>query len=387
MAEVAVSIVMDKLIPLFNEKLEQLRALHREVEDIKVEFEFIASFLKEADARVYRADSNNNSGLKTWVKHVREAAFQIEDVVDEYMLHLVEHRDQHGCRAFLRRIARPLKNLRKRHEMVSRTSYLVKFVLNTAEKLYNVDMESKASANFASELGRLKQLRKLGIINLKPEDGEALCLAIEQMTYLQSLRISSINEDEYLQLESLSSPPPFLQSLRLHGRLSTLHDWISKLKNLVRVGLQWTRIPDDSFKILGVLPKLLYLYLYKGYDGDELQLEEGHFQQLKYLGLFALEGLNRLLIDKGALPLLEKFRIGPCPQLEEVPLGICYLKCLTTLEFWEMPREFSRKMLPDEGPDHWKVKHIPNVEFYYRSKGASYDHYKLSDSRLSDVLL
>ncbi|EOY31834.1 Uncharacterized protein TCM_039113 [Theobroma cacao] len=121
------------------------------------------------------------------------------------------------------------------------------------------------------------------------------------MAYLRSLRISSINEDEFLQLKSLSSPPSLLQNLRLHGRLSTLHDWIFNLENLVRVGLQWTRISYHSYKILGALPKLLYPYLYKGYDGGELHLEEGHFQQLKYLGLLALNGLNRLVIDKGAL--------------------------------------------------------------------------------------
>ncbi|WRX33594.1 hypothetical protein QQP08_026081 [Theobroma cacao] len=126
------------------------------------------------------------------------------------------------------------------------------------------------------------------------------------MAYLRSLRISSINEDEFLQLKSLSSPPSLLQNLRLHGRLSTLHDWIFNLENLVRVGLQWTRISYHSYKILGALPKLLYPYLYKGYDG---------------------------------------------------------------------------------GPDRWKVKHIPNVELYCRSRGARYDRYKLSDSRLSNALL
>ncbi|EOY31832.1 NBS resistance-like protein [Theobroma cacao] len=129
MAEVAVSIV----IALFDEKSELLRVLHKEVEDIKVELEFIASFLKEADARASKAD-HTDSVLKTWVKYVREAAFQIEDIVDEYMLHLEEHRDQRGCMASFQRIARLIKNLKKRHGIASRIQDMKRLVLELGRK-------------------------------------------------------------------------------------------------------------------------------------------------------------------------------------------------------------------------------------------------------------
>jgi disease resistance protein RPM1 len=84
-----------------------------------------------------------------------------------------------------------------------------------------------------------------------------------------------------------------------------------------------------------------------------------------------LRGLNRLIIDEGSLPLLESLKIGPCPLLKEVPSGIHHLKSLKHLEFEEMPREFVLSLQPDEGPDFWKVKHIPTVEFWYRTKGET----------------
>ena len=97
-----------------------------------------------------------------------------------------------------------------------------------------------------------------------------------------------------------------------------------------------------------------------------------------YVGL----GLNRLIIDEGALPLLEQLVIGECPQLKEVPSGIHHLKSLKELEFTEMPTEFVLSLQPDEGPDFGKVKHIPSVTFRYRTHGNYYKSYKLGDSEL-----
>lgn len=87
--------------------------------------------------------------------------------------------------------------------------------LESLEKLYEVDLEAYSGGNFFRELARLKQLRKLCITKLKSESGNALCDAIQQMIHLQSLRTSSIKEEELLHLHTISSPPVFLCCLRL----------------------------------------------------------------------------------------------------------------------------------------------------------------------------
>ena len=195
--------------------------------------------------------------------------------------------------------------------------------LESLQKLHKVEANS---ATLIEELGRLRQLRKLNISKLKREDGMVLCLALEKMSYLQSLRISSTSEEEVLELQSMSSPPSLLQTLTLGGQLEKLLEWIPKLKCVARIVLLWSRLMDDSLKVLQALPNLLHLWLYEGYEGKELHFEEGSFQKLKFLRLSSLGGLNRLIIDEGALPFLEKFRIGPSPHLKEAPIGIHHLK-------------------------------------------------------------
>nr|POF03098.1 putative disease resistance rpp8-like protein 4 [Quercus suber] len=90
----------------------------------------------------------------------------------------------------------------------------------------------------------------------------------------------------------------------------------------------------------------------------------------------------QLIIDEGALPLLEKLEIGPSPLLKEVLFGIHHLKSLKTLKFWEIQTKFILSLPPDEGPDFGKVKHIPSIAFWYRTRGEDYIWYTLGNSNL-----
>ena len=58
------------------------------VTSIKGQLEIIQSFLKDEDIRAENEDESNV--VKTWVKQVGEGAYQIEDVIDEYILHFVK---------------------------------------------------------------------------------------------------------------------------------------------------------------------------------------------------------------------------------------------------------------------------------------------------------
>ena len=255
--------------------------------------------------------------------------------------------------------------------------------LQSLEKLFNIEAKNIA---LIEELGSLGQLRKLEISKLKRENGMALCTVVEKMSHLRSLDISATNEEEVLELQSMSSPPPLLTTLLLFGRLEKLPEWIAKLKSIVRVGFHWSRLMDDPLKVVQALPNLMEIRLFDGYEGERLHIEGGGFKKLKLLGLRNLRRLNRLIIDKGVLPLLVKLRIGPCPQLKEMPSGIHYLKSLKFLDFYEMPTELVLSLQPDEGLDFWKVKHVPFVVFWYRCQGERYKTYKLGDPELLERL-
>ncbi|KAK9291926.1 hypothetical protein L1049_019878 [Liquidambar formosana] len=238
-------------------------------------------------------------------------------------------------------------------------------------------MEVNHGIGLISELSKLRQLRKLGILKLTREHGRALCASIEKMKHLQSLQVNSISADEILDMQHIPSPPPFLRYLGLVGRLAKLPDWIAKLQNVVKLTFNWTRLTIDPLKVLQALPNLLKLNLYDAYEGEQLHFVEGGFQKLKVLTLFKLNGLKSVIIDKGALPLLGELAIGTCPQLETVPSGIHHLRNLTTLYFIDMPKEFTLQMKPNGGQLYWIVEHIPAVSINYEREKGGYDTYPL----------
>ena len=257
------------------------------------------------------------------------------------------------------------------------------------ERLQSLQKLSKIEANnnaLITELGSLVQLRKLEISKLKRENGIALCAILETMSHLQSLAIAATSEEEVLELQSMSSPLPLLETLGLSGHLEKFPKWILKLDSIVKINLHWSNLMEDPLKVLQVLPNLMNIELLDGCEGEQLHIEGGGFQKLKDLGLVKLGGLNRLIIDEGALPLLESLVIAGCPQLKEVPSGIHHLKGLKILEFEDMSTEFVLSLQPDEGPDFGKVKHIPSVTFWYRIRGEYYHVYKLGDSELLEHL-
>ncbi|WJX30608.1 hypothetical protein P8452_19126 [Trifolium repens] len=84
MAETEVLSVLQKLKQFVEEKRTFNQQVGRDFKEIKDELEFIQAFLKDADRMATVEGGGANEGVKTWVKQLREAAFRIEDVIDEY---------------------------------------------------------------------------------------------------------------------------------------------------------------------------------------------------------------------------------------------------------------------------------------------------------------
>lgn len=229
------------------------------------------------------------------------------------------------------------------------------------------------------QLGELTQLRRLGILKLREEDGKAFCLSIERLTNLHALSATSEGENKVIDLTFLSSPPPFLQRLYLSGRLQELPSWIQSLHSLARLFLKWSCLTHDPLVHLQDLPNLAHLELHQVYDGDTLHFRCGKFKKLKVLGLDKFDGLKQVTVGKDAMPCLERLSIGRCEMLKKVPSGIEHMTKLKVLEFFDMPDELMKTICPHgPGKDYCKVSHIADVYSTYWRDGG-WDVYALDN--------
>uniref|UniRef100_A0A803PKN7 Disease resistance protein RPM1-like n=1 Tax=Cannabis sativa TaxID=3483 RepID=A0A803PKN7_CANSA len=220
------------------------------------------------------------------------------------------------------------------------------------------------------DLGKMKQLRRLGIVKFRERDGIALCSSIEKLTKLCSLSITSEQKENVIDLQQISSAPESLQRLYLAGRLEKLPHWINSLQNLALLLLKWSRLKEDPLVHLQNLPKLVHLEFLQVYDGDNLHFKEGGFPKLKLLGLDKLDRLQSVTMDNGVMPKLEKLVIQRCKLLKNVPTGIEHLSNLKVIEFFDMPDELVMKLRPDVGIDYEKIAHVPAVYSSYWIDGG-----------------
>ncbi|KAA8538986.1 hypothetical protein F0562_025678 [Nyssa sinensis] len=239
-------------------------------------------------------------------------------------------------------------------------------VLTSLQKLCCI--KANDIGGLTRELSSLSQLRRLGIADLRKEDGKNLCSSIEKMKNLRSLSVSSVSEEEFVDLGSLRSPPLLLQVLYIDGRLEKLPHWLPSLHNLAKVRFGWSKLQKDPLEALKDLPNLVELELDHAYDGKYLCFRTGGFQKLKILCLVDLEFLRSVILYRGTMPCLQNLSIVNCNQLVYVPSGIELLSNLKLLEFYGMAEALAEELLP-QGAKHWSIKHIPELYFSWWING------------------
>ncbi|ESR65935.1 hypothetical protein CICLE_v10010550mg, partial [Citrus x clementina] len=116
MAEAAVNFAIETLGPLLVEEIRLWGGVRKEVQSIKSELESLRSFLKEADARaaVEELEGGGEESVRIWVKQLRDEAYRIEDVIDEYTLMVAKLPHGSGLVSVLHRISRSIKKLKLR---------------------------------------------------------------------------------------------------------------------------------------------------------------------------------------------------------------------------------------------------------------------------------
>ncbi|WCJ18813.1 Disease resistance protein RPM1 [Euphorbia peplus] len=244
-------------------------------------------------------------------------------------------------------------------------------------------LEPNGNTRLLKELGKLKRLRRLGIVNMREKEGKDLCSSILQLTNLRALSISSITENEVIDLKDLSPAPLYLQRLYLTGHLGELPSWIFSLDNLKKLVLKWSRLNENPLPRLQRLPNLLHLEFLEAYEGDTLTFEGG-FERVKFLGINKLDRLKEISVEQGAMRCLEKLIVQRCQLLKKVPSGIEHLRNLKVVEFINMPIELIMTLHPDRDEyhgDYRRVARVPEVNFYTYWNNGSWDAFSLEKFR------
>ncbi|KAG8386109.1 hypothetical protein BUALT_Bualt03G0114800 [Buddleja alternifolia] len=238
--------------------------------------------------------------------------------------------------------------------------------------LSDIEATQAEDTTIAREIGKLIQLKKLGIMKLKREDGKDVCISLAKLTNLQSLHIASNEENEIMDLQYPVSPAPPIRSLELRGRLEKVPQWIPSLHGLTKLLLRWSRINDDDpLESLQYLPNLMVLELCHAYEGDGLRFKAAGFEKLKKIWLIRLSRLRCVKTEKGSVSFLQELYMWDCKLVEEVPFGIEHLTNLECIDFTDMSEGFvtTLEKQKEEGGDQWKLANIPKIEIYSLSDG------------------
>ncbi|PIA29329.1 hypothetical protein AQUCO_06100090v1 [Aquilegia coerulea] len=210
-----------------------------------------------------------------------------------------------------------------------------------------------AGDGIASELGKLTQLRKLGIMDFTENLVNEVCLSIMKMEGLLSLSLqakSCYPEGTLPSIEQFT-PPPLLQKLRLEGTLEKLP--------------RFSRLPEDPALVLQFLPNLKHLTLWHAHDSKQMGKEfcsAGGFPKLEVLvfASFVLEEWTEL--EEGALPSLKHLHMHSCLKLRMLPEGLQHVTTLRKLTLIPLLDDHAERLKPDRGEESYKIQHIPEIE-------------------------
>lgn len=117
MAETAVSVAIGQLGWLIASKVTLLSGIRKEVAEMRRTLESIRAFLNDAERSKELRDED---GLKAWVKDAREVAYDIENIVDEFLFRFGQSRAQ-GLKGILRRyrLANEIQIIKNRLQGIS----------------------------------------------------------------------------------------------------------------------------------------------------------------------------------------------------------------------------------------------------------------------------
>ncbi|KAG5568175.1 hypothetical protein H5410_064812, partial [Solanum commersonii] len=158
---------------------------------------------------------------------------------------------------------------------------------------------------YSEPLNRIRKLTSLQALegvsllrNLTPLNN------ISNLKNLSTLKLLCYADESFPSLEFLISCHN-LKKLLLEGRIEKLPLFPNSITMLTLVD---SKLMEDPMFILGMLPNLRNLCLFRAYQGKEIICSDNSFSQLKFLSLDCLWNLERWNLATSAMPLIKALR-------------------------------------------------------------------------------
>ncbi|KAL3497375.1 hypothetical protein ACH5RR_040107 [Cinchona calisaya] len=114
MAESAVSFLLQQISTFLLTQSTRLGGLEREIQFLKDELGSMRAFLRDAELK-----EDDDSELKEWVGHVREVAYDTQDVLDEFIMRFARYHPD-GFYGRVHNFCSSIKNIRARNRISSK---------------------------------------------------------------------------------------------------------------------------------------------------------------------------------------------------------------------------------------------------------------------------
>ncbi|KAF8394013.1 hypothetical protein HHK36_020215 [Tetracentron sinense] len=160
MAESAVTFLLHRLTTLPEQELKLLTGVPQEVEFITKELQMIQGFLRDADAR-----EECDKAVKAWVDQVRDIAYDMEEILDEFTFRLEQQYQRHGFVGFLHKTVNFVNHLKLRHNLATKIQAIKTSVVEVAARRqrYGLNcLEQSSSSN--SKHNMLHNLRQNALL-------------------------------------------------------------------------------------------------------------------------------------------------------------------------------------------------------------------------------
>ncbi|KAG6500964.1 hypothetical protein ZIOFF_040827 [Zingiber officinale] len=306
MESTAAKLVMENLGELVSSDVAGILNVDAEVKSLTETLALIQSFLRDADQKPRYAQSYS---LQEWMRQIRNLAFEMEDLVDEYAVQLGRASASDGRMSSLQRLgAFPSRILTRRlltsrlQDIRARFQYVCKQASQLEEDIVGFD-----------------------------EDTKYIKRQVFDISLTARVVLSVVGTGGFQRTPAVTTPGAKFLRVYLDLQKLLIEHLPKEIGDLILLRLE----KDEDIAMLASLADLQILRLRSdAFVGRVLVFPKGGFPRLQEIELYRLSTLEQWEVGDGAMPFLRELRLWNCINMRMLllPEGLVRLTELNQID-------------------------------------------------------